>query len=87
MSKCLAVFRSKTELFIFIDALKSRGVRVTTAPVPKEARIGCGLSAAFEERFLSISKAFIREKSLSSFYAIYRVTKNGQRTSTSQIYP
>lgn len=86
MSKLIAVFRSKTDLFSFINDLKSGGVIVETVQTPKEARIGCGLSAKFDERFYRYAVTLLNANRYDSFYAIYKVTADGGRISTVKVY-
>lgn len=40
MKWAVATFRSKTEVFEFIDLMEQEGVFVSTVGTPKEARIG-----------------------------------------------
>ena len=47
MKWAVATFRSKTEVFEFIDLMEQEGVFVSTVGTPKEARIVCGISAKF----------------------------------------
>ncbi len=87
MIKCIAVFRSKTDLFTFINTLKYNGASVETVATPKEARIGCGLSAKFDERFFPLALRIIKEGGFAGFYGIYKVKKIEGRISTLRVYP
>lgn len=86
MTKCIAVFRSKTDLFTFINYLKYYGVLVETVATPKEARIGCGLSAKFDERFFSLAVNIVNSYDFEGFYGIYKVKITGGRRSTVLVY-
>lgn len=86
MKKLIAVFKSKTELFTFINQLKYSGAIVETVATPKEARIGCGLSAKFDERFFRLAVSVIQNYGFQSFYAIYKVESRQGRISTVKVY-
>lgn len=86
MTKCVAVFRSKTELFTFINYLKHQGVLVETVATPKEARIGCGISAKFDERFFRLAVEIIESYSFSSFFGIYKIKNDGVRRTSILVY-
>ena len=85
MTNYLAVFRSKTQLMVFIEAMKSHGARVTTTQTPIKAGVGCGLSASFEARYINLARQVINTQSLNSFHAIYKVAKDGIRSSIEKI--
>lgn len=87
MIKCVAVFRSKTDLFTFTDTMQYMGVMTETVATPKEARVGCGLSARFDERFYGIALKVIKSGDYRSFYAIFKVKTIGSRITTVRIYP
>lgn len=86
MTKCIAVFRSKTDLFTFINYLKYYGAFVETVATPKEARIGCGLSAKFDERFFPLAVRILRSYRFDGFFGIYKVKIEGGRRSTVLVY-
>lgn len=86
MTKCVAVFRSKTELFTFINYLKYQGAFVETVATPKEARIGCGISAKFDERFFRLAVKIVENYSFSSFFGIYKIKNDGVRRTTVLVY-
>lgn len=87
MIKCIAVFRSKTDLFTFINALKYSGAIVETVATPKEAHIGCGLSAKFDERYFSLALRILKHGGFDGFYGIYKVKRVDGRVSTFRAYP
>ncbi len=86
-TKIICVFRSKTDLFAFIDTMKSYGALVFTVGTPKEAKIGCGISARFDERYLFLAKKILKSGEYPSFYGVYKVKRVGIRTTTELIYP
>ena len=63
----LAVFRSRAQTLEYISVLKASGVPAQAVSTPKEAGVGCGISAKFEETFLSRARAVLVKKQYSSF--------------------
>lgn len=85
MTTYVAVFRSKTQLMSFIQIMGRFGAVVSTTATPTKAGVGCGISASFETRHLSLARQIINEYALNSFHSIFKVTKDGFRTTTSKI--
>lgn len=85
MKIAIVVFKSKTQVFKFIDQLRERGISATTAPTPSQARIGCGISAKIDARYVSLAKQIIASGEYSGFYGIYQITRVGGRTETVKI--
>ncbi|MDE7158731.1 MAG: DUF3343 domain-containing protein [Clostridiales bacterium] len=63
----LAVFRSRAQTIDFVTYLRGAGVPVQTVSTPKEAGVGCGISARFDESFFPRVRFFLSKKSYSSF--------------------
>ncbi len=63
----LAVFRSRAQTLDFISRLKAAGAPVQAVPTPKEAGVGCGISAKFEARFMDKAKLVLSKRPYSSF--------------------
>ncbi len=63
----LAVFRSRAQALEYISALKASGVPAQAVNTPKEAGVGCGISAKFEDAFLSRAKICLTQRPYSSF--------------------
>ncbi|MGN1078380.1 MAG: putative Se/S carrier-like protein [Candidatus Gallimonas sp.] len=68
----LAVFRSRAQTLDFIAQLRSGGVPASAVNTPKEAGVGCGISAKFEESFLPRAQYYIKKKPYSSFAGFMR---------------
>lgn len=68
----LAVFRSRAQTLEFITVLKANGVPAQAVNTPKEAGVGCGISARFEETFLSRARSCLAKRSYSSFSGFLR---------------
>lgn len=70
MKKYVAVFRSKTDTLSFIFDMKKSGAYAKTIPTPKQARIGCGISAEFLPSSISIAKKLINSNKYKSYLTI-----------------
>ena len=68
----LAVFRSRAHSLAYLQKLNEYGIMATTAPTPKEARIGCGLCVRFEERVFVRAKAVLISAKYSTFKGFYK---------------
>ncbi len=83
----LAVFRSRSQSLDYAERLFKYGIPATTAPAPKEARIGCGLCVRFEARFYVRAKAVLRTGKYSSFKGFYKLDFVGGGISVTPYYP
>ena len=75
----LAVFRSRAQSLEYISVLKASGVPAQAVSTPKEAGVGCGISAKFDEAFLGRAKACLVKKKYSSFSGF--MVRRGTRVS------
>ncbi|MBO5926645.1 MAG: DUF3343 domain-containing protein [Clostridia bacterium] len=85
MKKCVVVFKSRTQVMSFIDFLSKKGIYARGVPTPKEARVGCGISAEIPYSYLTDAKRAVRIGNFSSFYGIFLIEKRGNRTTTTKI--
>ncbi len=85
MKYCYAIFRSKTQAINFVETLNKNGVLAKIVATPKEANMGCGISATFPLYNLDFAKEIISKKNYDGFKTIIIVEKNGLRTSTRTI--
>lgn len=85
MKTVIAVFRSKTETFKFIEYMMALGLEASAVSTPKEAHVGCGISAKFNYDGLSVATKIIRSGGFSAFKGFYVITKRAGRTSTTKI--
>lgn len=69
----LAVFKSRAQTLDFLGAVKSVGIPAQAVSTPKEAGVGCGISAKFDERFFERAKFVLSKKSYSSFAGFLRL--------------
>ena len=77
----IAVFRSRTHSLHYAERLNAYGVPSTTASVPKEAKIGCGLCVRFDGRYFTKAKALLQIGKYSSLKGFYRLDYVGGRVS------
>ncbi len=63
----IAVFRSRAQALEYIAQLKAAGIPAQAVSTPKEAGVGCSISAKFEEGFLGRASMILRKKPYSSF--------------------
>lgn len=73
----LAVFRSRSHSIAYAERLNGYGVRATTVPTPKEARIGCGLCVRFDGKDFIRAKALLQTVRYSSFKGFYKMEYTG----------
>ena len=63
----LAVFRSRAQTLDYLSALRAAGIAAAAVNTPKEAGVGCGVSAKFADRDFARAQAIFRRRSYSSF--------------------
>ena len=81
MKKIIVVFRSKTEVFGYMDALSERGIPADITGTPKEAGIGCGIAVEVDYGFAARARDIAREKGFRGFYGIFVEERSGARRS------
>ena len=67
----LAVFRSRAQTLDYVAALKNAGIPASAVATPKEAGVGCGISAKFEENFFCPRPLFSAKKTVCVFFRLY----------------
>ncbi len=83
--KCVAVFKSRTQVMKFVEIMNSRGVSCKLISTPKEAHVGCGVSAEFTQNKLSVAKIVVNNSGFSSFEGFFLIEKRGTHTTTARI--
>lgn len=73
----LAVFKSRSETLGYIAALRTIGVVASAVSTPKEAGVGCGISARFEEGFLPRARVALARGNYHSFAGFWKKTNFG----------
>ncbi len=73
----LAVFKSRSETIGFLSDIRANGVPASATATPKEAGVGCGLSARFDDVFLSRARLTLARGRYRSFAGFMRKTNFG----------
>ena len=73
----LAVFKSRSETLGYVSALRGLGVLASAVSTPKEAGVGCGISARFEEGFLQRARVALARGHYRSFAGFLKRTNFG----------
>lgn len=73
MQAILAVFRSRTQAIDFVSRLKKFGVNASVVSTPKEANVGCGLSAKISSFDLGRAKQALGGAGYAAFVGFFRV--------------
>ena len=84
MKKIIVVFRSKTEVFEYVDALNENGISSAIVGTPKEARIGCGIAVELDYRYIASGFILSAARRFKGFYGIFAATRKGDRVSVSR---
>ncbi len=79
MKKYVAVFRSRTDVLTFIDDMRKSSAYAKVVSTPKEAKIGCGISAELSYASINIAKKLIKIKKYNSFHAILLIDNRSVR--------
>lgn len=72
----LAVFKSRAQALDCISLLRKEGVPAQPVANPPQAKVGCGISARFEDTFLPRVRRVISKKSYSAFAGYMRSAGN-----------
>lgn len=70
MRRYVAVFRSRTDVMSFIEDMRKKSAYSKAVSTPKEAKVGCGISAEISYAGLVVAKKLINTNKYSSFYAL-----------------
>ena len=73
MESILAVFRSRSQAYDFIARLKSRGVAASAVSTPREANVGCGISARIGAFDLSRARRALAGGNYTAFVGFFRM--------------
>ena len=68
----LAVFKSRAQTLDFVSLLRSGGVVASAVNTPKEAGVGCGISAKVDERFFPRVRLMLSKRNYTSFAGFMR---------------
>ena len=85
IKKCIAVFKSRTQVMLFVEIMNNYGVPCKIISTPKEAHVGCGVSAEFSLDKLNQAKIIVNNVGISSFNGFFLIEKRGSHTTTVRI--
>ncbi len=68
----LAIFRSRSQTLDFVTKLRFYGITAQTVNTPKEAGVGCGLSAKFPLSALARAKYILKNTRYSAFLGVFQ---------------
>ena len=69
----LAVFRSRTQTLEFCSRMKALGLSVSAVNTPREANVGCGLSAKLDCALLGRARMVLRGGKYTAFAGFFKV--------------
>ena len=85
VKKCVAVFKSRTQVMSFVEFLNNQGVQCKLIATPKEAHVGCGVSAEFPLIKLNVAKLVVNRVGFSAFVGFFLLEKRGTHTTVVRI--
>ncbi len=81
----LAVFRSRSHTIDLVARFQRAGILVQTVNTPKEAGVGCGLSAKFDGQHLMQARAIIKGAGYSSFVGFFHWQRTGDKMTVTKM--
>ena len=82
----VVTFKTKTEVFEFLNECKEFGIRATLTPIPKEIKIGCGLSVSISLLDAAKSYSLIVRGYFPTFNGIFTIKRVGAKTTLIKKY-
>lgn len=82
----VVVFKSKSEVFSFMESAKNAGIGGKVVAVPKEIKIGCGLAVGLSDNYSVAAGSLIRSGDYRTFYGIFKIKRNGFKSSVAKIF-
>lgn len=71
----LVVFRTRTDVFSFIDLARSAGIGASIVSMPKELKLGCGLAVRISDNRTMKAWSILKKAGYSSFFGIFTLKK------------
>lgn len=71
----VVVFRTKTEVFSFIDDARRAGIGAGVVSVPKEINIGCGLAASVGDNRVMSAWSIVKKNGYPTFFGIFKIKR------------
>ncbi len=85
MTTVLAVFRSRAQALDCIARLKRSGVAANAVSTPREANVGCGISARIGAYDLARARHIVAGGGYSAFVGFFRADSYGGRVRVTRI--
>lgn len=73
MQYIIAVFKSRTDSYLFLNLMRSYSATVKIVNTPKELNMPCGTSVAFNMNMYNIALSTLNRRHFSSFAGTYRI--------------
>lgn len=73
----VAAFRSRSQVFMFENALRREGIPVNIVSTPRDVSMGCGLSVRFRLEDANAVVRVLRQVNTSNLIGLYRVEYMG----------
>lgn len=83
--KVIAVFKSRSQVMGFVEIMNNQGVYSSVISTPKEANVGCGVSAEFSVLNINKAKSIISNGRFNSFNGFFLIEKRGTHVTTTRI--
>lgn len=71
----VVVFRTRTDVFSFIDHARNAGIGASIVSMPKELRLGCGLAVKISDNRTMKAWSILKRADFSSFFGIFTLKK------------
>lgn len=81
----VVVFKSKTEVFSFMERARRVGIGGKAVATPKEIKIGCGLAVAIADNYAMSAWGIIRNGDFQTFYGIFKIKRNGLKSTLTRV--
>lgn len=82
----VVVFKSKAEVFSFLDKAKAFGISGSVVSTPKELKTGCGLSVGLNDNYATFAVKIVNSGNFPTFFGIFRLKRNGLKSTLTKIY-
>jgi len=73
----VAAFRSRSQVFMFEEALRRNGIAVRIVSTPRDVSMGCGLSVRFRLEDTQTVLRTLRQVNTGNLIGLYRVEHTG----------
>jgi len=82
----VVVFKTKTEVFSFLEDARYYGIVGSVVSTPKEIKIGCGLSAKISDWHAYKARAVIFNGDYPTFYGVFTLRKTANGFSLKKLF-